>query len=294
MNTKNLRNSLVSFTGVALLASFIALPAGAQGVVGVSASVDASASAGAGSSNSAAMTTTSVNATGAVKTKAEAALITRGIGRGDKEIDRRVASLNQLVARVGTMVRLTADQKASISTQLQAQVTALTSLKAKIDADSDTATLKADVKSILDSYRVFALVIPQGHIVAASDRMSTIIDSMTTIGAKLQARIAAAKAAGKVTVDAEASLADFSAKLADAKLQAQAAQAGVAALVPDQGDKASADANKAALVKARADIKVGTTDLKAARKDADAILKTIKSFKLDASATASSTTSVQQ
>ena len=293
MNTKNITKSLISFTGVALLAASFAIPAGAQGL-GVSASVDASASAGTGSSDSAAMTTTSVHATGAVKTKVEAAAISRGIDRGNKEIDRRVASLNDLTARVGTMVRLTADQKASISAQLQAQVTALTALKAKIDADSDTATLKTDVKSILDSYRIFALVIPQGHIVAASDRMGAIIDSMTTVGAKLQIRIAAAKAAGKVTTDADAAFADFSAKLADAKIQAQAAQSGVAALVPDQGDKASADANKAALVKARADIKVGTSDLKAARKDAEAILKTIKSFKLDASATASSTTSVQQ
>src|SRR5579872_6107659 len=77
--------------------------------------------------------------------------------RADNEITRRITALNDLITRINGFTRLTADQKSSFVTQIQTEINTLTSLKTKIDADTDTATLKTDVQSIVAEYRVFAL-----------------------------------------------------------------------------------------------------------------------------------------
>ncbi len=189
------------------------------------------------------------------------------------------------------MKQVTDSEKTTISASIQAQITALTSLKAKIDADTDITALRADVKSVVASYRIFFLVIPQGRIIAAGDRALTISDDMITIGVKLQARISAAQTAGKDVTALNTALVDFNAKVADAKTQIAAATAKVVNLVPDQGDKTVAASNKAALMAARADIKAATTDLQAARKDSKTIVQGLKAFNLKASGEASTTVS---
>ncbi len=198
--------------------------------------------------------------------------------RAVTEIDRRIESLNKLEARVSTMSRVSDASKASIKTTIDAQIKVLSDLKVKIQADTDDATLKADIASITKAYRIYMLVIPQGAVLAAADRISTTADLMTTFGAKLDTRIIEAKTAGKdVTVLENASIA-MKAKIADAKVQATAAINLTSNLRPDNGDQATVDANKKAMTDARAKIKLATEDLKAARKDAETIVKGLKSF----------------
>lgn len=229
---------------------------------------------------------TAVSATAGVPTTAVAAKVTakteklRGIGV--REIDRRVAALNSLVTRVGDLKRLNADARSSVTTSLTNQAQALTALKAKIQADTDEETLKADVKSVTEAYRVFALVIPQGRIVIMADTEVYVADALLTVGAKLDARIKAAAAAGKDVAALNTQLTDLGAKASDAKVQAQAAIELIANLQPDQGDKAKMEANNKALADARAKLKAGQEDLKAARADATKITTALKAMKLDA------------
>ncbi len=218
-----------------------------------------------------------------------AAQIPKIIANGDKEISRRLEALNNLIARIGQMQKLSDAQKANVTGKLQSFVDAMNSLKTKIDADTDIATLRTDIKSIVDSYRVFALVMPQSQIYAAADRIGTLIDTMNAVVPKIQTEISTAQAAGKDVTVLQSALTDLTAKLADATTQYQAAQSGVANLAPDQGDKTVMDSNLAALKKARADIKVATIDIIAARKDMEKIHKAYKAFKLPAPAAASST-----
>ena len=82
---------------------------------------------------------------------------------------------------------------------------------------------------------------------------------------------------------------DLNAKLADAKIQAAAAQSKVSALTPDGGDKAKTDTNRTALVGARADLKVGTEDLQSARKDIEKVQAGLKALHVEVTATSSST-----
>ena len=174
------------------------------------------------------------------------------------------------------MANVSDSEKSAIATQVQTQISNLTTLKAKIDADTDVATARADEKMITGNYRIYALIIPQGYIVASSDRISTLVSLMTSLQAKLQTRVTALSTSGKDTTALQAALTDITAKTNDATTQAQAAQTKVSLLAPDEGNVSVAASNKAALLAARADIKVAMTDLQAARKDISTITSGLK------------------
>lgn len=200
------------------------------------------------------------------------------ITRSDNAITARINDLNKLASRVGELKRVSDTEKATITSTIQTNISGLTALKAKIDADTDLATAQSDAKQITGSFRIYVLVVPQGWIAAAADRINTIVGMLTTIGTKLQTKISAAQSAGKDVTTEGAALTDFNAKLADATSQAAAAQSGIANLVPDQGDKTKLAANTTALKAARADIKTATEDLQAARTDAKNILEGLKAL----------------
>jgi hypothetical protein len=275
-----------------LAAGFVSLALlGIGGNAGLNANVNTNASATAGSGTSASASgTAKLGVRANANASSSDAMIAKAKTRADAELDRRVKSLQALSGRLQDIARISADLKASLTTDVQTQINTLTSLKAKIDADTDATTLKTDVKSITGSYRIYALVMPKTTILAAADRIKTIADNMATVSVKLQDRISAS---GSADVSAlNASLADMNAKIADAKVQAQAAIDLVANLSPDNGDQAKMTANHNALVSARAKIRAGMQDLQTARKDMGAILK---GTKINASSTtavsASSSTS---
>ncbi len=208
---------------------------------------------------------------------------------GDKEIDRRVTALTELKTRIQGMAKLAGQVKDTISSSIDAQINTLAQLKAKIDADTELATLKIDIKSITESYRIYMLVIPQGHITVAADRIKTTADVGSALHDKLSARIDAAGTAGKDVTALKTTLTDMQAKIADANAQADAAVTLVATLTPDNGDKEKQTANNQALKDARAKIKAAMQDLIAARKDAGSIVKALAAFNLEGGASASST-----
>ncbi|MFA6254200.1 MAG: hypothetical protein WC640_03060 [Candidatus Paceibacterota bacterium] len=225
-------------------------------------------------------------ATSGPEAKVATAAVTRLIERGDKALANRIDALNQLNARIQEMKLVTEANKASISAQIQTQITGLNALKQKINADTDPVVLKEDVKSITGGFRIFALVIPQGRIIAVADRLNTIAGDLTAVMAKLQTRLNVAQAAGKDITSITVLMTDLNAKITDARTQAEAAVARSVNLTPDNGDKTIMASNKEALTKSRDDIKVGHQDLVTARQDVTKILKALKAFKLP---TASST-----
>jgi hypothetical protein len=211
--------------------------------------------------------------------------LTRVITRSDRAITTRLNVLNNLSTRIGEMKNVSASEQSSLTTGIQTQVTNLTNLKAKIDADTDVTTARADAKTITGDYRIYALIIPQGYIVASSDRVSTIVGLMTTLQTKLQTRITAAQTAGQNVTTLQSAMTDMTAKLADATSQAQTAQAGVISLVPDQGNSSVATSNHTALLAARTNIKTATQDLISARKDIADIVQGLKAISPSTSTT---------
>lgn len=214
--------------------------------------------------------------------------------RADEEITRRVNALNTLSTRVNAMVRLSTTDKSDLSSSIQTQVAAMNTLQSQISADAtanNTSSLKSDVQSITSSYRIFALVLPQGMIEAASDRVLTIVGTMNDLSTKLSARISVAQSAGNDTTAAAAALADMNAKVSDANTQATAAAAEVASLTPDNGNATIMASNTAALKDARSKILAAQQDFVTARTDALTIIKDLASFKVSAGASASATAS---
>ncbi len=210
--------------------------------------------------------------------------ITKAKERASQEIDRRVVKLNELNTKVQAMTRVSATQKATVAATVTTEVANLTALKAKIQADTDLQTLKTDIQSITKSYRIFMLVIPQGRIEVAADKIITVTGSLTTFASKLKARIDAAASAGKDVSAMTASYNEMNASIADAKVQADAAVSLVANLKPDNGDKTTMDANNQALKDAKAKIKAGLKAIDDARADARSIIKALKSLGLEANA----------
>ncbi len=276
----------IGLLAAAATISATALPVFAQtssaGVnVGVGASVSGTAGAGIQAR---------VGARGTLSAASLSARITNITDHADMEIARRLAVLNALSTRVNAMVNLSASEKSGLSASIQAQITAMTALQGKVGADAaaeSTSSLATDVRSIVSSYRIFVLVLPQGAIEAASDRILTIVNIMNSLSGKLSARISEAASAGNNVTASQSALADMNAKIADAGTQAQAANAEVASLTPDNGNTQQMQANTAALKDARTKIGAAQTDLLAAREDAKTIIKAIGTFKVSAGATSS-------
>lgn len=197
-------------------------------------------------------------------------------GKSTEKIDERIKKLEEQITRIGKMERLSDEQKTAITSELEAQVTALTELKGKIATETSTTTLKELSQSITKSYRVYAVTMPKAAITAAADRVMTAVAQMESLSAKLSARIDAASTAGADMTAARAAMTDYSAKVADAKVQAQAAATAVAGLAADNGDTGVQASNATTLKDAKAKIDAAQADLKAARKDIDTILKAVK------------------
>ncbi len=239
-----------------------------------------------------------VNAAGA-GLKANAAVdvsvrLEKGKERAGEEIDRRIQALTDLKVHIDGSKHVSETVKVSIAATVSSEILSLTALKTKIEADTDIEVLKTDIKSITQSYRIFALVIPQGQILATVDRISATADFMVMLGTKLQAKIDEAETAGIDVTAWESALLDFNAKLVQAKADAAAAVTLSAGLTPDMGDQAKMQSNKKALMDARAKIKASTDALKAARKDAETIVKAFKSAKIETNASAEASGSVSQ
>lgn len=266
-------------------------------IIGVAA-LPALAQTGAGASTTASVgfrTHLHLNVTASTTLNASTTLsahLTLIVTRANQEISRRINALNALSARVNEMMRLSAADKDALSSSIQSQITALNTLQLQISTDAaanNTSTLKTDVDSITSSYRIFALILPQGSIEAAADRVLTIVGIMNDLGTKFSARIQAAQSAGNDVAAASTTLADFNAKVSDANTQANAATSEVASLTPDNGNATIEASNTAALKDAHSKILTAQQDLVAARADAETIITDLAAFKV--SATASTTIS---
>jgi hypothetical protein len=223
-------------------------------------------------------------------TTISAAVMTRAKTKADNEVKRRAEALENLLARINSTTKITAELKTSITTNINNQISALGALNEKIQADTDGATLKSDVALITQGYRVFALLMPQARIAAAADREATLVNMLGELGGKLQARLQAAAAAGADVSALNTALTDLGAKLQSAQAHAATAITTSATLTPDQGDSAKMKSNSDALKAARAEIVAAQKDITDARKDTDTIIKGLKTLEVDSSASGSAQT----
>ena len=210
------------------------------------------------------------------------------VTKSNNEIQKRIKDLGDLSTKISDMKNLSDSEKASMSSSIDNEVKTLNGLKDKIESDTDPVTLKSDIKSITADNRVYDLFIPKTRISAANDKSVTVINMLTAMGSKLQARISATESSGKDVTALNNALVDFNAKLAEAKSLSDSIKNGVETLNPDQGSKAVKTSNETALSAARKNLSIIEADLNAARKDTKTIMSGIKGVGQSATATSTS------
>lgn len=135
------------------------------------------------------------------------------IKRANTEIDRRVDKLNKLLQRIQNDQKLSADEKTNLSTDIQGDINGLTTLKAKIDADTDLATARSDAKQIFTNFRVFAIVLPKTRLLIAIDNLQAVATKISGFTPKIQDLINNLKGQGKDVTQLQASLDDINTRL---------------------------------------------------------------------------------
>ncbi len=186
--------------------------------------------------------------------------------RATSEIDRRVKALNALKERVSGLKRLSDSQKAEFAGKIQTEIDGLTALKAKIEAETDLETLKADVQSIVKSYRIFAFFMPQIQILVAADSLGEAADLLVGHADKLTLRVTEAKTAGHDVTGLEAKLSDMRSQIDLVKNINSQIESSVVVLTPE-----GFPGNKAALQVARSSLGTARKALDATRQDAASI-----------------------
>jgi hypothetical protein len=198
--------------------------------------------------------------------------------KANKELTRRIESLQQLTDKINGAKKLSAAEKTTLTQNVQTEITNLTTLQTKIQGDTDLLTLQTDVQSIVKSYRVYALYMPQIQVMVAADRVVTIIDQMTTLHNKLQTRLTDAQTKGKNVTSLQTLLTDMQTKITDAQTQANSVVTTVSGLTPD-----GYPGNKTTLTSARKTLQAVRLDLVAASQDALKIVQGLHALEKDTS-----------
>jgi flagellar basal body-associated protein FliL len=186
------------------------------------------------------------------------------IGTADNEINQKVKNLNDLILRIISAKKLSTLEKNSLSGIAQNQLDTLEVLRSTIDAEASRPKAVADYQLITKSYPIYDLLLSQGRTVIFIDSVLTVVDSMDTVGIKVQSRLTNLTGVGASTI--QQIFSDFAVKVSDANSQAQSALIMVSNSKP----------NTTTLSGARVKIKTATDDLISARKDIGIIITDLR------------------
>ncbi len=201
--------------------------------------------------------------------------------KADAEIIRRIVALQALITKLQNSPKLSAEKTTRIA-EIQTTIGSLTTLKATIDGDTDLATLRTDIQSLISSYRIFTLYMPKNSLLIAANSVLTAVDKLAGINAQLQTKIQTAQTAGQDVTTLQTALTDMQTKLADAKTQAQNVITTVTPLTPT-----GFPANITTIQSAKQMLATAIQDIKTAGQDAKTVYKGLKMNKPTNAATPS-------
>jgi hypothetical protein len=183
--------------------------------------------------------------------------------RANTEVQNREAVLAKLAQRVQDARDLAPSDRTALSTLISNDESGLTSLDARIQADSTLATARVDAMRIVTDFRVYVLVEPQVHMVIAADRITDISAKLLALEPKLKQAIQDAKLTADQRSDAEKALSDFAKQVETTADDVSGVSASALALTPAgypgnsttlQADLSKLHAARAALSDARKDV----------------------------------------
>lgn len=195
------------------------------------------------------------------------------ITRGDSEIQRRLTTLQSLSSKISGATKLTAGDKSTLSSEVSDEISGLTSLKTKLDADTTVSDAKTDAQSIFNDYRVYALVVPKVNLIRTADDQQVAEGKLSTLAGKLQSRLNEAQSAGKNVTALMSGLNDMNTQIANAQAISSKIEAAVIGLQPSDYNS-----NHTVLSGDRDQLKTAQTDIKAAVNDATSIITGLKNL----------------
>ncbi len=137
----------------------------------------------------------------------------RIIQESDKLIASRINSLNSLLGRIQNDNRLSDSEKSSLTSDIQADISGLNSLKAKIEADTDVTTAINDRQQIVTSYYIYAVFIPKMRLLISLNNLQAASSNLQSVAARLQNLINNLQSQGKNTSQLQSLLNDVSSQL---------------------------------------------------------------------------------
>jgi len=195
------------------------------------------------------------------------------INRGNSEITRRLSSLNALSGKISSAAKLSSDDQASLSSEVSGEVSDLTALKTKLDADTTVADAKTDAQSIINGYRVYALVMPKVNLVKTADDQQVAETKLSALETKLQTRVTAAKAAGKNVTSLQNGLTTMTSQIGSAQAISSKIESDVIGLQPSDYNS-----NHSVLSGDRNQLKTAQSDIQDAVGSATTIISGLKSL----------------
>lgn len=133
--------------------------------------------------------------------------------RADQAINRRLSELNKLLQRVQNDQKLTSDDKANLSSDIQSAINGLTALKSKIDADTDLPTIKSDAKQIISGFKVFDVIVPKTRLLITIDDLMSVTTRIAGFTPKIQDLVNNLKSEGKDVTQLQSLLDDVNSRL---------------------------------------------------------------------------------
>lgn len=193
----------------------------------------------------------------------------------ERALDRRVARLEVLGARVDSAKLLSTGDRATLTSTLAAQLAGIKTLQAKVPGDSDCTALVADAQAMVTTYRVFTVTSPQVHITIAADTETAIVAGFSALEPTIAARISAAQAKGVTVSAAQATDSDLVAQVASAAQASGGIASSALAITPADfsGSHQAFEADASALGTGRTALEQARTDLQALKADARAEAK---------------------
>ena len=191
------------------------------------------------------------------KAAKEAEKIARLKELGAMLIENRLSLLNNLKTRIQNMNRLTDAEKTALISDIDTNIADLNTLKTKIAADTDLATLKADIKSIFEKFRIYMVAAPKGLGEALASQGQYILGRLQAIQRQMEQITNQNKNQGKDTTQLEQLMTQVTNQLQTAKDQLAIAEEKFKSMTPANTDaaKTAREEGKAAMKKAKEALK---------------------------------------
>jgi hypothetical protein len=199
------------------------------------------------------------------------------IAFGDQRIDDRIAALTKLNDKANEQLaagHITSSQAAAIQADVTSNQSGLMALKGTLDAETDAATARQDVRSIYTQFRIYLVVLPRDYHAIVLDIMTNVHAKLAGLEPMLQQAIQNAPADEQQQLKALYS--DYTAKVDAASAQITAANGLVSYFTPDNINNNPATYRTNWLT-FRGDILAGRADLRQAASDLHQMSAILKS-----------------